>query len=92
MDSETTKRRQVARLREAVRATFAYLHRLGERTGQVGFHASDPLFQRVDQANNAMHSLFVAGGDTIASRTPSFPTPARQMRLPLMRTSKAIMR
>ena len=79
MDSGTIERWQAARLRDAVRPTLGYLYRLRERMTRVGFLPSDPLFQRVDRAYNAMHALFVElhylsceGGGRRLKRFPPF--------------------
>jgi hypothetical protein len=59
MDSGSIERWQAAQIHRALQPTVGYLYRLRERMLQVGFVPSDPLFQRVSQAYDSLHALFI---------------------------------
>jgi hypothetical protein len=59
MDSRTIKRWQAAKLHKTIQPTLGYLYRLRERMQEVGFLPGDPLFERVCQAYDSLHRLFI---------------------------------
>jgi hypothetical protein len=56
---KTIERWQAARLRDGVGPTVGYLSRLRDRMDKVGFVPSDPLYNRVRKAYEALQALFM---------------------------------
>jgi hypothetical protein len=57
MDSSSLRRWQTAKLLDHIEPTLGYLSRLRARMQKVGFIPSDPLYQLVDRAYDAVHEL-----------------------------------
>jgi hypothetical protein len=53
------ERWQTAALFKALQPHVGYLYRLRERMAQVGFVPSDPLYQRVCEAYDALQALYI---------------------------------
>jgi hypothetical protein len=73
VNSSALKRWQIAKLKKSVAPMLRYLYKLKDRMQRVGFLPQDPLYQCVERAYNAVHSLSVKlhylGSD--AGRKPS---------------------
>jgi hypothetical protein len=59
VDGGKLERWQAAKLFTALQPHVGYLYRLRERMQQVGFVPSDPLFQRVCEAYDALQALYI---------------------------------
>jgi hypothetical protein len=59
MDSTSIKPEHATQINKTLFRSVNYLYRLRERMRKVGFPHEDPLLQLVEQANEAMHKLFV---------------------------------
>lgn len=59
MDIRQVEKWQAAKIHDALGPSLRYLHKLQLRMEQVGFLPTDPLFQLVKNARDAMQSLSV---------------------------------
>ena len=59
LDSRTLSTGQAERLKEALGPQLRYLGRLLARMEKVGFVPSDPLYQKVKAAHDAVHDLHI---------------------------------
>jgi hypothetical protein len=59
MNCDDLTHEQAGKLREVIGPHMEYLFRLRERMTKMGFLTDDKLYQLVDKAYGAMHSLFI---------------------------------